>query len=191
MADVTPNDVILVPWQAQVPPTVRMTQAGDPNLPAAAAFSGALEITFPDIFALATVTVQGTPGDDLAFWRFGFIQLGFINNDWAHYRNPDPAEGSVFVARDRAPALDQPLCRTPVAKTGFLVGSRGFLSWVRSFLRSGNADEGLVEPPGQPAFYPWDKNPSWREARPSLFFSAIRHVPIGGGSTGSTTRQRK
>ena len=66
----------------------------------------------------ATVTVRGTPGADVGLWRFGFIQLGFINTDWAHYRNPDPADGSVFVARDRPPALDQQLCRDSVAKTG-------------------------------------------------------------------------
>jgi hypothetical protein len=44
--------------------------------------------------------------------------LGFINNDWAHYRNPGPAEGSVFVARDRPPALSQQLCRDSVAEIG-------------------------------------------------------------------------
>jgi hypothetical protein len=126
MANVTPNDIILVPWQAQVPPAVQIVQAGDPKLPAAAALSGATFITFPDIFALATVTVQGTPGDDLAFWRFGFIQLGFVNNDWAHYRNADPADGSVFVARDRPPALAQPLCRDSVAEPGCFGGLERF-----------------------------------------------------------------
>jgi hypothetical protein len=44
--------------------------------------------------------------------------LGFINEDWAHYRNTDPAEGSVFVVRDRPPALPQQLCRDSVAETG-------------------------------------------------------------------------
>jgi hypothetical protein len=118
MANISPNDVILIPWRSVGPPTVKITQAGDPNLPAAAALSGAIEIHFPTISALATVTVQGTPGDDVGFWRFGFIQLGFISNDWAHYRNPDPAEGSVFVARDRPPALRQQMCRDSVAETG-------------------------------------------------------------------------
>jgi hypothetical protein len=122
MADVTPDDINLTTWQSQNPPTVTMVQAGDAKLPTEAALSGAIFIAFPDIFAQATVTVRGTPGDDLAFWRFGFIQLGFVNNDWAHYRNPDPAEGSVFVARDRPPALATPLCRDSVAEAGFFGG---------------------------------------------------------------------
>lgn len=126
MADAAPDDIILVTWRSQNPPTVQITQAGDPKLPTEAALSGAIQIAFPDIYALATVTVRGTPGDDLGFWRFGFIQLGFINNDWAHYRNPDPADGSVFVARDRPPALDQPLCRDSVAETGILGGLERF-----------------------------------------------------------------
>jgi hypothetical protein len=120
MANVTPDDVVLVTRRSQNPPAVTMVQAGDPKLPAEAALSGATFITFPDIFAQATVTVRGAPGDDVGLWRFGFIQLGFINNDWAHYRNPDPADGSVFVARDRPPALDQPLCRDSVTETGIL-----------------------------------------------------------------------
>ena len=118
MADVKPNDVVLVTWRSLGPPAVQITQAGNQKLPTLAAVSGAIQIEFPDIYALATVTVQGTPGEDLGFWRFGFIQLGLINNDWAHYRNADPDDGSVFVARDRPPALDQPLCRDSVAKTG-------------------------------------------------------------------------
>jgi hypothetical protein len=118
MADITPDDVVLMVWRSPEKPAVQVVQAGDPKLPAAAALSGAIQIKYPDIFALATVTVRGTPGDDVGFWRFGFIQFGFINNDWAHYRNPDPAEGSVFVARDRPPALKTPLCRDSVAETG-------------------------------------------------------------------------
>ena len=118
MADVTPDDVLLTTWRSLGPPTVQMTPPGAPKLPAEAALSGALTIEFPDIYALAIVTVRGAPGDDVGFWRFGFIQLGFINEDWAHYRNDNPAEGSVFVARDRPPALDQQLCRDSVAEVG-------------------------------------------------------------------------
>lgn len=118
MADVTPNDVVLITWRSLDPPTTQIIQAGDPRLPPAAALSGAIQIKFPDIYALAKVTVRGTPGADVGLWRFGFIQLGFINTDWAHYRNPDPSDGSVFVARDRPPALDQQLCRDSVAETG-------------------------------------------------------------------------
>jgi hypothetical protein len=118
MANVSPDDVVLVTWRSLGPPAVQITQAGDPKLPTEARHSGAIQIQFPEIFALATVTLQGTPGDAVGFWRFGFIQLGFINEDWAHYRNPEPAEGSVFVARDRPPALNQRICRDSVAETG-------------------------------------------------------------------------
>ncbi len=118
MANVTSNDTVLTTWRSLDSPTTQIIQVGDPRLPPAAALSGAIQIKFPDIYALAKVTIRGAPGDDVGFWRFGFIQLGFINNDWAHYRNPDPAEGSVFVARDRPPALAQQLCRDSVAKTG-------------------------------------------------------------------------
>ena len=118
MADVKYEDVVLLVWRSLEPPAVQIIQSGHPQLPQAAALSGAIQIKFPEIFALATVTVRGTPGEDIGLWRFGFIQLAFINNDWAHYRNPDPAEGSVFVARDRPPALRQQLCRDTLAKTG-------------------------------------------------------------------------
>ncbi len=118
MAEVKPMDVILVTWRSPGPPAFQMTQAGNPKLPTVAAVSGAIQVEFPDIYALATITVRGTPGEDLGFWRFGFIQLGLINSDWAHYRNAASSDGSVFVARDRTPALDQRLCRDSVAKTG-------------------------------------------------------------------------
>ena len=118
MANVKPDDVVLITWKSAKPPVVTITQAGNANLPTVARLSGALEVAFPDISALATVTLRGAPGEDVGLWRFGFIQLGHINNDWAHYRNPNPAEGSVFVARDRPPALDQQICRDTVSDTG-------------------------------------------------------------------------
>jgi hypothetical protein len=132
MADVTPDDVLLTTWRSLAPPTVQMTPPGYPKLPTEAALSGALTIEFPDIYALAIVTVRGAPGDDVGFWRFGFIQLGFINEDWAHYRNDNPAEGSVFVARDRPPALDQQLCRDSVAEVGLAGAIQRFPIWARS-----------------------------------------------------------
>ena len=68
MADLTPNDVVLIPWRSLDPPVVQMIQVGDPKLPPAAAVSGAIQIKFPDIYALATVTVRGTPGADVGLW---------------------------------------------------------------------------------------------------------------------------
>jgi hypothetical protein len=111
MPDVTPDDVRLIVWRAPEPPDVEIVQRGDPALKGDAAVSGVLHMRFPRIFALAMVTLRGTPGEEVNFWRLGFIQLGFINTDWAKYQNVDPADGSVFVRRDRPPALSQQLCR--------------------------------------------------------------------------------
>ena len=61
MADVTPDDVLLTTWRSLAPPTVQMTPPGYPKLPTEAALSGALTIEFPDIYALAIVTVRGAP----------------------------------------------------------------------------------------------------------------------------------
>jgi hypothetical protein len=118
MADVTANDVVVTPWQEPGAPTVELVQPGNPKLPNQATLSGVVQIHFPWIRALAMVVLKGTPGDDVSFWRFGFIQLGFIQEDWAHYRGDTAADGSVFVARDRPPALKQQTCRDSVAKTG-------------------------------------------------------------------------
>ena len=78
------------------------------------------------------MTVRGAPGDDVGFWRFGFIQLGFINEDWAHYCNDNPAEGSVFVAGiDRLPSTSS-FAATPSPRSNLQGPSRGFLTWARS-----------------------------------------------------------
>jgi hypothetical protein len=110
MADVTPNDVVLTPWQ-DGKPSFKIVQPGDPTLSATAQLSGELTAKFPWIRALARVTVQGAPGDDLSLWRFGFIQLSFIHHDWAHFRGDAEKDGSVFVARDRPPAMRSNICR--------------------------------------------------------------------------------
>jgi hypothetical protein len=117
MAEVTPNDVVLMPWK-DTQPGFQIVPPGDPRLPAAAQVSGALMAKFPNIRALATVIVRGTPGDDLSLWRFGFIQLSFIHHDWAQYRGQTMADGSVFVARDRPPAMRNNICRDSVAESG-------------------------------------------------------------------------
>lgn len=72
---------------------------------------GSIDVEAGWIEARAAVTVRGTPGDDVGFWRFGFIQLKFITDDWAHYRGPSTTDGSVFLALDRPPARLQQLCR--------------------------------------------------------------------------------
>lgn len=49
MANVAPDDIILVTWQSQNPPAVQIVQAGDPKLPTEAALSGVIFITFPNL----------------------------------------------------------------------------------------------------------------------------------------------
>lgn len=126
MADVMADEVVVTPWQEPGAPTVELVQPGDPKLPNQVALSGVIQIHFPWIRALATVVLKGSPGDDVSFWRFGFIQLGFIQEDWAHYRGNTEADGSVFVARDRPPALKQQTCRDSVAETGLQGGFQRF-----------------------------------------------------------------
>ena len=109
MADVT--DVTLTPFRDPGPPAITLVQPGTTGMNPHAAVTGAVNLTSPEIHAIAGVTVRGTPGEDVSFWRFGFIQLKFITDEWAHYRGDTPAEGSIFVAMDRPPARPQQLCR--------------------------------------------------------------------------------
>ncbi len=73
--------------------------------------NGNVDLTSPSIDSVATVTVTGTPGENLGYFKFGFIQLKFITDDWAQYRGPTTADGSVFLAMDRPPARPRQLCR--------------------------------------------------------------------------------
>lgn len=111
MANVTPDDVVLLTWRDLNPPTIILIQPGTSGLTGHLALAGAANLTAPTVYALATVTVRGTPGEDVGLWRFGFIQLKFITDEWAHYRGATPVDGSVFVAMDRPPARPQQLCR--------------------------------------------------------------------------------
>jgi len=56
------------------------------------------------------VTFEGSPGESLAGWKVGFIQLKHTTTEWADYRGPSPADGSIFAAMDRPPARTQQLC---------------------------------------------------------------------------------
>jgi hypothetical protein len=126
MADVTPSDVILTPWQDPGAPAITLIQPGTKGMGAHIALAGTVNLTSPDIHAKATVTVRGAPGEDVSFWRLGFIQLKFITDEWAHYRGDTPAEGSSFVAMDRPPARTQQVCRdsagtiSPLARLPYL-----------------------------------------------------------------------
>jgi hypothetical protein len=73
--------------------------------------NGNVQLSSPWVNSVATVTVTGTPGENVGFFKFGFIQLKFITDDWAQYRGRTTADGSVFLALDRPPARPRQLCR--------------------------------------------------------------------------------
>jgi len=54
--------------------------------------------------------LQGSPGESVAGWKIGFVQLKYNSTDWADYRGPTNADGSIFAAMDRPPARTQQLC---------------------------------------------------------------------------------
>lgn len=56
------------------------------------------------------VAFQGSPGESVAGWKIGFIQLKYNTTDWADYRGSTNADGSIFAAMDRPPARTQNLC---------------------------------------------------------------------------------
>jgi hypothetical protein len=127
LANVTPADVDLRTERDAGAPTITLIAPGDVSLGGGArGRAGAANLESPEIRATATVTVRGAPGDDVGFWRFGFIQLKYITDEWAHYRGSTPADGSVFVAMDRPPARPQQLCRdtagviNPLSRLPFL-----------------------------------------------------------------------
>ena len=111
MADVTPNDVVLITWRDPGAPTITLVPPGAPGLQGPIATTGTVNLNSPEIHAMAIVTLRGTPGEGVGFWRFGFIQLKFITDERAAYQGIERTHGSSFVAMDRPPARPQQLCR--------------------------------------------------------------------------------
>jgi hypothetical protein len=118
MADVTPNDVVVTTWRGAGASAIVLNPG--------AGIGGTATLTTPDIHASAQVTVHGAPGEDVSFWRFGFIQLKFITDDWAQYRGNTSGEGSIIVAMDRPPARPQQLCRDSAEVQGLLQTLQSF-----------------------------------------------------------------
>jgi hypothetical protein len=113
MANVAPADIVIRTERDSGAPKITLLAPGTaPSLGGGLrGLAGAANLESPEIRATAIVTVRGAAGDDVGFWRFGFIQLKTITDEWAHYRGATPADGSVFVAMDRPPARPQQLCR--------------------------------------------------------------------------------
>ena len=112
MADVTPDDVALVTSRSKDPVTINLIHVGrrDPSDPrgrkAPILKNGAARLVAPEERASAVVTLKGTPGDDVDLWRFGFIQLKFITDEWADYRGETETDGSMFLALDLPSCVD-------------------------------------------------------------------------------------
>ena len=103
MADVTPDDVVLVTSRSNDPVTINLIHVDGETRPtrgskAPILKNGAARLVAPEVRATAVVTLKGAPGDDVSFWRSGFIQLKFITDEWAHYRGATEADGSMFLA---------------------------------------------------------------------------------------------
>jgi hypothetical protein len=73
----------------------------------------------PTITADAQVTVEGDPGDNLAGWRFGFIQILRLETNWAYYRGQFNKHGSLFLQRGRCPGLTGRACLDKEEWPGF------------------------------------------------------------------------
>lgn len=116
MAEVKPDDVIVTPWQGTDPIAITLTQ------PTAADPAGSIDLTCPTMFALASVTVTGAPGEDVGLWRFGFIQLKFVTDDWIQYRGATQTDDSVFFSIDRPPQRPRQLCRDYLEGEGGITG---------------------------------------------------------------------
>ncbi|MEZ5346372.1 MAG: hypothetical protein R2681_12550 [Pyrinomonadaceae bacterium] len=54
--------------------------------------------------------LRGSPGENIAGWRIGFVQLKHTTADWAEYRGAVSSDGSAFSQMGRAPARPRQLC---------------------------------------------------------------------------------
>jgi len=168
MALLTFKDVVLEPRLSNSPnpgnpsqTVINLTQPGG------ASPLGAASLVCPEIFAMAVATVRGKPGENVEFWRFGFIQLKFITDEWVQYRGV-PGDGSVFLAMDRPPARPQQLCRDTYTQ-----GAIG---------PDGTFDLPMV-PPLFPLFYDGDQpfnNLTRMVARHAGFLPAGTTIPANG-----------
>lgn len=98
-------------WTDGANPAITLTQPGMADASGTVWPNGVADLSSRWIRAQASVVLTGTPGERVDYYRFGFIQLKFITDDWAHYRGPTNTDGSVFLAMDKPPARPQQLCR--------------------------------------------------------------------------------
>lgn len=72
-------------------------------------------LVFADVERPITITGQckitGGSGDKPTGWTLGFIQLQWIETNWAYYQGEKNTGGSCLVRRDRPPARPAQGCR--------------------------------------------------------------------------------
>ena len=96
MASIDAGNVTL---RVQVPRTQPSVTA-DPDPPLSFDFNS------PTIDAFASMRLNGAPGEDVANWTLGFIQLKYIGTNHARYRGAFDNQGSALVTHS-----NQILCR--------------------------------------------------------------------------------
>jgi hypothetical protein len=95
------------------------------------------------------VALEGTAGESAVGWKIGYIQLKHTTTEWADYRGPTRADGSIFAAMDRPPARTQQLCldcgpnQRPFYDVELPVNSPATISTDRTYVLGA----GMVIPP--------------------------------------------
>jgi hypothetical protein len=69
-------------------------------------------------------SITGGSDDKPAGWTLGFIQLQWIETNWAYYQGQNDVDGSVLVRRDRPPARPVQGCRDTLAAHGILFDNK-------------------------------------------------------------------
>lgn len=82
------------------------TAGGLPTVVPVGGATGHIDCSCPGISAAGSVTLHGAPGESLAGWALGYLQLKFIATDYSRYRGNSTTLGSVRVTRS-----NQILCR--------------------------------------------------------------------------------
>ena len=62
------------------------------------------------IDAVGAVTFAGNAGESATGWQVGFLQVEWVETNWAIYRGGQVADGSALIQRGRAPARPKQAC---------------------------------------------------------------------------------
>jgi len=104
-----------------VPGSASITIVSPPAVNKPAVVGTAMAFTCSPISIKGGCKITGTPGDNPAGWTLGFIQLKFIDTDWAYYRGKLNQDGSSFLQYSRPPPLPTGGCRDTLKVRGIFV----------------------------------------------------------------------